>query len=77
MTATRTVRAASEPRQRRAIIDGGDVLGLVGLVLLAAGLWLWWPPAALIVTGSILLGVAVVGALVRTMGRGSDADYTT
>lgn len=36
-----------------------DVLGLAGLLLVAAGLWRVWEPAALVVCGAILLYVAL------------------
>ena len=45
-------------------MDRYDVMALVGLALLAAGLvWVWWP-LALIVPGVVLLAVGVVGAAV-------------
>ncbi len=43
------------------LIDARDVLGAVGLGLLAYGLWLVWPPAAAIVPGAVMTGVAVFG----------------
>jgi hypothetical protein len=51
-------------------VDGNDLLGLVGLLLLGAGLWLWWPPAALMVCGGVLVGLSVMGAVARTIKRG-------
>lgn len=42
-----------------------DVVGLVGLVLLGAGIWMWWPPAALMICGGLLLAVALVSSLLR------------
>lgn len=47
------------------MIDGGDVLGVVGLAMLGVGLWLWWPAASLMVCGGILLCVALASAVVR------------
>lgn len=49
-------------------IDGRDVLGLAGFVALEVGLSLWWPPAAWIVAGVILLAVAVMPEI-RRPGR--------
>lgn len=43
-------------------MDANDVVGLVGLALLGAGLWLWWPPAALCVVGGILVLLALLRA---------------
>ena len=45
-----------------------DVMGLAGLGLLGAGLWLWWPPAALMICGGILLGLAVGSAILGAYG---------
>lgn len=42
-------------------IDARDVIGLLGLVLLGAGLALVWPPAALIAPGVVLIYVAIFG----------------
>ena len=47
-------------------VDVNDLVAAVGLVLLGAGLWLWWPPAALMVVGGLL----VVLALIRAVRRG-------
>ena len=50
-----------------------DVVGILGLLLLAVGLWMYWPPLALIVPGAILTGLAlfliVSRALVGIKGR--------
>jgi hypothetical protein len=39
--------------------DARDVLALIGLALLGYGLWLVYPPAAFIVPGAALFGIAV------------------
>lgn len=39
-----------------------DLSGLAGLASLSVGLWWVYPPAALIVSGAILLALAVFGA---------------
>jgi len=39
--------------------DLHDILALLGLLLIGAGVWWVYPPAALILVGAILLGVAV------------------
>lgn len=44
-------------------VDRADVLAAVGLLLLAAGLYLVYAPLALIVPGALLLLVAGAGAL--------------
>ena len=36
-----------------------DVVSLLGLLLIGAGLWQVWPPSALVVCGAILLYVAL------------------
>ncbi len=41
--------------------DLHDILALLGLLLLAGGVWCIYPPAALILVGVILLGVGVMG----------------
>jgi len=48
-------------------MDAYDVMGAIGLILLAAGLYLIWPPLALAVPGAVLLTLAVLGA---RRGRG-------
>lgn len=35
----------------------------VGACLIGYGAWLWWPPAGFMMVGAILLGIAVLGAL--------------
>ena len=42
--------------------DGYDIVALAGLALLVTGLWLVWPPLALIVCGALLLAFGVWGA---------------
>lgn len=42
-------------------IDRRDVVGIIGLSLLGIGLALINIPAALIVTGAIIIGVAIFG----------------
>jgi hypothetical protein len=39
--------------------DARDLLALIGLALLAYGLWLVYPPSAFIVPGTMLFGIAV------------------
>lgn len=46
--------------------DRADALGLIGLGCLGAGLWMWWPPAALMVVGAVLVLVSLLGAWRRT-----------
>lgn len=46
-------------------MDRWDWIALVGLALVAAGLWFVWWPLALIVPGVVLLVVGIVGAVVR------------
>ena len=40
-------------------LEDREAVLLVGLLILAAGLWLVWEPLALIVPGAILTGVAL------------------
>lgn len=47
-------------------VDRTDVLVLVGLALLGAGLWLYWPPLALMVIGGLLLAIGLAGAVWRS-----------
>lgn len=42
-----------------------DVIGVLGLAGIGAGLWMWWPPAALMVVGALLLAIAVASAVIR------------
>lgn len=42
--------------------DLADVLTGVGLVMVAAGCYLVWPPLALLVLGSVLVALGVAGA---------------
>jgi hypothetical protein len=46
-------------------LDRADVLATLGLGLLGAGLWMWWPAGALMVVGGLLLGLAVLGAWLK------------
>jgi hypothetical protein len=39
-----------------------DLFALAGLALIAVGLWLIYPPAALIVTGAAILTLGIWGA---------------
>lgn len=43
-------------------MDRYDLLTLIGLILLAGGLYLVYPPMALIVPGVVLVTVGVIGA---------------
>lgn len=45
------------------LLDLGDALALVGLLLLAVGLWLIYAPAAFIVVGVMLLALSLLRAL--------------
>jgi uncharacterized membrane protein HdeD (DUF308 family) len=45
----------------RGAIETRDVVLALGLALLALGLWQVYPPAAAIVPGAILAGVAIFG----------------
>lgn len=45
----------------RKLFDANDAIALTGFLLLFAGLWAVYPPLAPIVTGAILLRVAVWG----------------
>lgn len=38
-----------------------DVLAIVGVGMIGAGLWWHYPPASLVVVGSIVLAAAVLG----------------
>ena len=44
-------------------MDRYDVIFMLGLVLVAAGLWFGWWPLALMVPGGILLVVGLAGAV--------------
>jgi hypothetical protein len=46
-------------------VDATDLLAVVGLGTLGAGLWMIWPALALIVVGSLLLVMGIVGAWLR------------
>lgn len=43
-----------------------DTAGLIGLVLIGTGLWLVYPPAALITVGALLFGAAAAGTVLAT-----------
>jgi len=43
-------------------MDRNDAVTLVGVGLLAAGLWMVYPPAALIAVGLALVGMGLMGA---------------
>lgn len=47
-------------------MDIYDWFGLIGLVMVAVGCWLIYPPAALIVPGVLLLGLSLAGVLRRS-----------
>jgi len=49
----------------RAAVGAPDVMALAGLGLLGAGLWMVWPPLALMVVGGLLLALGLVGAWMR------------
>lgn len=49
-------------------MDRYDLLTLIGLALLAGGLYLVYPPMALIVPGVVLVAVGVIGAWRRGGG---------
>lgn len=55
--------SAENPKSKQAKqwFDRRDFVGLAGLCLLAYGLWLIFPPLALIVPGAILTAVAIFG----------------
>jgi hypothetical protein len=42
--------------------DRWDVMAITGVLLVAAGLWMIYPPVAIIVTGILLLAVSWIGA---------------
>jgi hypothetical protein len=48
--------------------DPFDVLGALGLLLLAGGLWMVYPPLALIVPGALLVLISAAGAWRRGGG---------
>lgn len=51
-----------------------DIVGLLGMALLFAGLWWIYPPASLIVCGLILLVLANGKLLTRLLARGRKAE---
>jgi hypothetical protein len=44
---------------RRTAIDSRDIMGAIGLFALLYGLALWWVPAAWMVGGALVLGLAL------------------
>ncbi len=53
------------PRQNRRIVDGRDVVGVIGLGLLSYGTWQVYQPAAFIVAGVVLIAAAIALARVK------------
>ncbi len=49
------------PESRPPMFDSRDALGVIGLGLLAGGCWMVYPPAALVLPGLVLIGVAIFG----------------
>jgi len=49
--------------------DGFDAMAAIGLILIGIGLWMIWPPAALIGIGAALLGIGLAGARARADRR--------
>ena len=43
-------------------MDRWDVLGMIGVLLIAVGLWFVWPPAVLFWLGIVALAAGVIGA---------------
>lgn len=56
----------NKPKKRGMSVDMLDVMVVVGLLLVTAGLAYWSPPAAAVVLGSALFGLGVTGILRRT-----------
>lgn len=48
--------------QKKMLLDGTDLLGVLSLGLLSAGSWMAYHPAGLIVPGALLLALVVVRA---------------
>lgn len=46
-------------------VDGRDIVGVVGIALIAAGTWWMFPPASLVITGGLLLAGALLSAKAR------------
>lgn len=44
-------------------MDKRDALFVVGLTMVGAGCWMIYPPAALIVLGLLMAGIAIFGVL--------------
>ncbi len=49
-------------------LDLRDIAGLLGICMIATGLWLVSVPASLVVTGGLLLAGAVISARARAHG---------
>lgn len=58
---TETADQAEETAGTRRPVDVRDVMLVVGLLALGAGLWFVWPPLAAIVPGTVLTGIAIFG----------------
>ena len=43
-------------------VDIWDITGVVGIVILAIGFWLIYPPVAFVVVGTLLLMLALYGS---------------
>lgn len=52
-------------------IDGHDVLVVLGLAMVGAGLWMISVPLALCVVGALLLAAGLLGAWRKSAKRGS------
>lgn len=50
-----------ESKKKGATFDWRDFIGLAGLGMLSAGLYMVWMPAALIAPGAVLTYVAIFG----------------
>lgn len=63
---------ADAPQKKR-LLDGTDLLGVLGLGLLSAGSWMAYHPAGLIVPGVLLIWVTVARARNETPTAPKDA----
>lgn len=50
-------------------VDGSDVLFVVGAGVLGYGLYQWWPPAAWMAIGCILLLIWCIVLMAAILGR--------